>query len=160
MRAIIPYPPESTAGYNQGMSLFGFYHPIEVRYGDLDPQGHVNNASYLTFIEQARIAYMRHLGLWQGDSFLNLGIILADVHLTFRAPILFGENVQVGTRVAHLGNKSLTMEHVVEEAATHSEFASATSVLVAYDYHTRQTIAVPAEWRQVITLFEGLPEEP
>ncbi len=71
------------------MSLFGFYQPIELRYGDLDPQGHVNNASYLTYIEQARIGYIRHLGLWQGGSFLDIGIILADVHLTFRAPILF-----------------------------------------------------------------------
>jgi acyl-CoA thioester hydrolase len=157
MRAIIPYPPESTAGYNQDMSLFGFYQPIEVRYGDLDPQGHVNNANYLTFIEQARIAYIRHLGLWRGDSFMNLGIILADVHLTFRTPILFGEDVQVGVRVTRLGNKSLTMEHVVEEAGTHTEFASASTVLVAYDYRTSQTILVPAEWRQVIARFEGLP---
>jgi acyl-CoA thioester hydrolase len=159
MRAIIPYPPESTAGYNQGMSLFGFYHPIEVRYGDLDPQGHVNNASYLTFIEQARIAYIRHLGLWPGDSFLNIGVIVADVHLTFRAPILFGEDLQVGVRVTRLGNKSLTMEHVVEEAAAHTEFATASTVLVAYDYHAHQTILIPAEWRQVIARFEGLTED-
>jgi acyl-CoA thioester hydrolase len=158
MRAIIPYPPESTAGYNRDMPRFGFYHPIEVRYGDLDPQGHVNNASYLTFIEQARIAYVRHLGLWQGDSFLNLGIILADVHLTFRASILFGENLQVGVCVTHLGNKSLTMEHVVEEATTHTEFATASTVLVAYDYRASQTVLIPANWRQVIIHFEGLPE--
>jgi acyl-CoA thioester hydrolase len=156
MRAIIPYPPDSTAGYNQGMSLFGFYQPIEVRYGDLDPQGHVNNASYLTYIEQARIGYIRHLGLWRGGSFLDIGIILADVHLTFRAPILFGEQVRVGVRVTRLGNKSLTMEYVVEEAASQAEFATATTVLVTFDYHTRQTILVPEEWRQVITRFEGL----
>ena len=159
MWAIIPYPPESTAGYNQGMSRFGFYQPIEVRYGDLDPQGHVNNASYLTFIEQARIAYIRHLGLWRGGSFLNLGIIPADVHLTFSAPLLFGEAVQVGSRVSRLGNKSLTMEHVVEEATTHTEFATASTVLVAYDYRTGQAIHIPAEWRQVIARFEGLPKD-
>jgi len=31
------------------MGGFKFYHAIEVRYGDLDPQGHVNNANYLTY---------------------------------------------------------------------------------------------------------------
>jgi acyl-CoA thioester hydrolase len=159
MRAIIPYPSESTAGYNRDMPQFGFHHPIEVRYGDLDPQGHVNNARYLTFIEQARIAYIRHLGLWRGDSFLNLGIILADVHLTFRAPILFGEDLQVGVRVTRLGNKSLTMEHVIEEATTHTEYATASSVLVAYDYHAGQTVLIPADWRQVIAHFEGMHED-
>ena len=157
MRAIIPYPAESTAGYNEGMSPYGFYQSIEVRYGDLDPQGHVNNASYLTYLEQARIGYIRHLGLWRGGSFLDIGIILADAHLTFRAPILFGEQVRVGVRVIRLGNKSLTMEYVLEEASDHTEFATASSVLVTYDYRTGQTIPVPTEWRQAIALFEGLP---
>jgi acyl-CoA thioester hydrolase len=157
MRAIIPYPADSTAGYNEGMSLFGFYQPIEVRYGDLDPQGHVNNASYLTYIEQARIGYIRNLDLWRGGSFLDIGIILADAHLTFRAPILFGEAVRVGVRVTRLGNKSLTMEYVIEDASAQTEFATASTVLVTYDYHTGQTILVPAQWRQAIARFEGLP---
>jgi acyl-CoA thioester hydrolase len=138
------------------MSRFGFYQPVEVRYGDLDPQGHVNNASYLTYMEQARLSYIRHLGLWKGDSFLDIGIILADVHLTFRASIQYGQEVQVGVRVARLGNKSLTMEHVLEEASSHSEFATASTVLVAYDYKTGQTVLVPPEWRQAIAHFEGL----
>ena len=47
------------------MSQFRFYHPIEVRYGDLDPQGHVNNAKHLTYFEQARISYMVELGCLQ-----------------------------------------------------------------------------------------------
>ena len=48
------------------MTKFRYYHLIEVRYGDLDPQGHVNNACYLTYMEQARIGYIQHLGLWAG----------------------------------------------------------------------------------------------
>jgi len=54
------------------MSQFNFYHPIEVRYGDLDPQGHVNNAKQVTYFEQARIAYKIHLGLFAiGQSFMD-----------------------------------------------------------------------------------------
>src|SRR5512133_2916352 len=98
------------------MDEFRFYHPIEVRYGDLDPQGHVNNARYLTYMEQARIHYIRAVGLWDGHSFLDIGIIVADAHLTFKAPILFGQQVQVGARVTRLGNKSLTMEYRLRDA--------------------------------------------
>ena len=50
------------------MTHFNFYHPVEVRYGDLDPQGHVNNAKHLTYFEQARIAYMVELGLTPGSA--------------------------------------------------------------------------------------------
>ena len=73
------------------MPSFRYYHPIEVRYGDLDPQGHVNNARYLTYMEQARISYIQQLGLWQGDSFLDVGVILADAQVTFKESIHYGQ---------------------------------------------------------------------
>ena len=77
--------------YNLSMPEIKFYHPIEVRYADLDPQGHVNNAKYLTYIEQARTQYIRRLGLWPGGSFMDFGVILADVQMTFKSPITFGQ---------------------------------------------------------------------
>lgn len=93
------------------MPEYNFYHPIEVRYGDLDPQGHLNNAKYLTYMEQARIHYIEHLGLWDGGSFLDIGLILAQVEITFHAPVLFGQQVRVGMRTTTLGNKSMDMAY-------------------------------------------------
>lgn len=138
------------------MTQFRFYHPIEVRYGDLDPQGHVNNAKYLTYMEQGRVAYVKHLGLWQGGSFLDFGFILADIHITYRAPILFGHPLKVWVRVSRLGNSSLTMDYRLDEDGAGVEYATGTSVLVTYDYHDAQVNPIPDYWRQVITDFEGL----
>ena len=73
------------------MSEFRFFCPVEVRYGDLDPQGHVNNAKYLTYLEQARVAYIIHLGLWDGKSFEDIGIILAEIQLKFIASFFFDQ---------------------------------------------------------------------
>jgi acyl-CoA thioester hydrolase len=133
-----------------------FYHPIEVRYADLDPQGHVNNARYLSYIEQARVQYIRRLGLWSGGSFMDFGVILADVQMTFKSPITFGQAVRVGTRVSQIGNKSFRMDYCLEDAADGKELATGTSVLVTYDYHSGKTVPVPENWRKVITEFEGL----
>ncbi len=141
------------------MDDFRFYHPIEVRYGDLDPQGHLNNAKYLTYLEQARIQYLRRLGLWDGGSFLDLGIILADVHLTYHVPVHFGQPVRVGVRTVRLGHKSIHMEFCLEDAASSQKLASGSTVSVAYDYRSRQTIPVPENWRKAICDFEGLPLE-
>lgn len=138
------------------MSAYNFYYPIEVRYGDLDPQGHVNNAKYLTYCEQARIAYIRNLGLWQPGSFMNIGVILADARLTFRAAILFGQSVRVGVRVTRLGNKSLDMEYQIEDEDSRRTLADGATVLVTYDYHISQTIPIPDDWRRAITAFENL----
>jgi len=140
------------------MTDFHFYHLIEVRYGDLDPQGHVNNAKFLTYMEQGRVFYLKQLKLWEGGSFLDLGVILADVHITFRKAIQFGDPIRVGVRITQIGNKSMTSEYCIEDARDASEFASGTSVLVAYNYHNRRSVPIPEEWRKAILQFEEITE--
>jgi acyl-CoA thioester hydrolase len=137
------------------MNQFNYYHPIEVRYGDLDPQGHVNNAKFLTYIEQARITYVQHLGLWDGGSFKNIGIILADVRVTYKAPILWGQKIRVGVRVDRLGNKSFDFQYIIEDTTNGSLHATATTIQVAYNYELSETIPIPDHWRETITEFES-----
>jgi len=141
------------------MTDFHFYHLIEVRYGDLDPQGHVNNAKFLSYMEQGRVFYLKQLKLWEGGSFMNLGIILADVQMTFRKAIQFGDPVRVGVRISRIGNKSMTSEYSIEDARNASEFATGSSVLVAYDYHNNRSVPIPEEWRKAILQFEELVEQ-
>jgi acyl-CoA thioester hydrolase len=142
------------------MADFRFYHPIEVRYGDLDPQGHVNNAKYLTYFEQARIAYWIDLGFFTKDqSFMEIGIILADVHITYLEPIYFGQKIKVGVHVARLGNKSMTWEQNIIDVESDKELAKGEIVIVAYDYKEEKTILIPQEWREKIIEFEGLKLE-
>jgi len=139
------------------MTQYRFYHPIEVRYGDLDPQGHVNNAKHLTYFEQARIAYLIELGLFTKDqSFMEIGVILADVHITYLEPIYFGQNIKVGVHPAKLGNKSMTWEQNIMDAATGKELATGEVVMVTYDYREEKTISIPEEWREKISAFERL----
>jgi len=139
------------------MSDFHFYHPIEVRYGDLDPQGHVNNAKHLTFFEQARIAYFIQLGIFTKDqSFMEIGVILADVHLTYLEPIYYGQNIKVGVHVSRLGNKSMTWEQNIADGETGRELAKGEVIVVAYDYHSEKTVPIPHAWREKISTFERL----
>ncbi len=139
------------------MTQFNFYHPIEVRYGDLDPQGHVNNAKQLTYFEQARIAYKTRLGLFtKGQSFMEIGVILADVHITYLEPIYYGQEIKVGVRAVKLGNKSMIWEQNIVDAGTGKILAKGEVVLVAYDYSEEKTISVPQEWREKIKQFESL----
>jgi acyl-CoA thioester hydrolase len=138
------------------MSGYRFFQPIEIRYGDLDPQGHVNNANHLTFMEQARANYLKHLGLWDGHSFMEIGIILAEARVTFLAPVLFAQPVQVAARVAKIGSKSMTMEYCLEDTSTRAVLATGEAVIVAYDYLNSRTIPVPESWRKAISAFEGI----
>ncbi len=139
------------------MADFHFYHPVEVRYGDLDPQGHVNNAKHLTYFEQARVVYMIELGLFTKDqSFMKIGIIVADVHITYLAPVYFGQNIKIGVRTAKIGNKSMAWEQNIVDADSGKELSKGKLVIVTYDYETGKTISIPPEWRERIVQFEGL----
>ncbi len=139
------------------MADFHFYHPTEVRYGDLDPQGHVNNAKYLTYFEQARVYYLIHLGLFGKDqSFMEIGLIVADIHIAYHAPTHYGDEIKTGVRTRKIGGKSIVVEQVVVDAKTGKEMANGEVIMVAYDYQTKKTIPVPEAWREKITMFERL----
>jgi acyl-CoA thioester hydrolase len=139
------------------MSEFKFFHPMEVRYGDLDPQGHLNNAKYLTYFEQARVHYFTTLGLFAKDqSFMDLGVIIADIHIRYQAPVLLGTPVKVGVRAAKIGNKSITLEQCLLNEQSGESYASGTVIMVAYDYHSHKTMRVPEAWRAKLSDFEEL----
>ena len=139
------------------MSEFRFYHTIEVRYGDLDPQGHVNNAAHLTYFEQARVHYLIELGLFSKDqSFMEIGVILAEVQITYLAPIYFGEKIKVGVRTEKLGGKSMTVAQNIVDANTLNELAKGRVVMVAYDYRQGKTISIPEDWRKKISEYERI----
>lgn len=139
------------------MSGFNFYHPMEVRYGDIDAQGHLNNASFLTFFEQARIQYLVHLGLFDPQhSFMEVGVIVADIHIAYRKPVLWGAPIKVGVRTSKLGNKSMIVSQVVADAKSGDIYAEGEVVLVTFDYKTNSSMPIPASWREKIQAFESL----
>jgi acyl-CoA thioester hydrolase len=138
------------------MPDYRFFHSMEVRYGDLDPQGHLNNAKYLTYFEQARVCYWTELGLLAKDqSFAEIGVIIADIHIKYEAPVFWGSAVKIGVRTARIGNKSLTVEQCALDETEARRYATGETVLVAYDYGRHETMLVPADWRVRIARFEG-----
>ncbi len=138
------------------MSEFHLYCPIQIRYSDVDAQAHVNNVRFLSYFEQARMQYLVELGLWDGKAFLDLGLIVADVHVTYHAPLYLGQEIRVGIRVSRLGNKSLDFAYQIEDQQSGKVAASCETVMVAYDYHTNNSIPIPPRWREKITAFEEM----
>lgn len=140
--------------YNRDMDTFKFSVPIVVRYGDLDPQWHVNNARFLTFLEHARIAYLMKLGLFDGENFFDFNLIVADIHISYRAPITIKQEIKVWLRTAKIGNKSLTFAYEIRDNKSGQILATAESIMVTYDYRQQTSIPVPTQWRNAISALE------
>jgi acyl-CoA thioester hydrolase len=101
--------------------------------------GHVNNAVYSTYLEEARIGVLGDL----------VDFILARVEIDFRSELRNGEEVEVRSRCSRIGTKSFDLEHVI--SAGDRVVAEAKSVLVSYDYGTGASVPVPAELRERLT---------
>jgi len=138
------------------MTSYHFYYPLQVRYGDLDPQWHVNNAHFLTFLEQARVGYLMELGLFDGKSFFDIGLIVADIHVAYRAPIDLLQHIRIGVRTQRLGTKSLVLQYQIEDADSGAILAEAETVMVAYDYHDKTSKPISDHWREAIRRYEHL----
>lgn len=141
--------------YNFAMTPYRFKYPISVRYSDLDPQWHVNNARFLSFAEQARFAYLVELGLFDGKSFWDLPLIVGDVHCRYLVPIDPGVTIIVETGVISIGNKSLLMGAVItseDGSVVHAEIETG---MVAYDYRSKKAVQISDELRKTLESFEG-----
>jgi acyl-CoA thioester hydrolase len=121
-----------------------FVHREHVRFRDLDPMGHVNNAVFLTYVESARVAFLQRLGA--ATTLEEMAIIVARVEIDFRAPVRLGDELEVTAQVTRFGEKSFDLEHELRVGET--VVAEAKTVLVTYDYERRAPVEIPATWRE------------
>ncbi len=126
--------------------------PLQVRFRDTDAFGHVNNAVFFSYIELARIRYFLDV-LRPDEPFERMPLILARVELDFRSPIMFGEEVEVETRVDRIGRSSIAMSHRM--TADGRLVGESESVLVTYDYANARPMPVPDAWRAKFAAYEG-----
>lgn len=137
------------------LSLFNHQCDLTVRFADLDALAHVNHAKYLTYMEQARIAYAADVWGWDGQM-QNLNMIVARIEVDYLAPLLLQDKVAVWTRISRLGTKSFDFLYVLTKLTNPAPEVVATgkSLMVMYDYATGQTIPVNPAWRTASLAFE------
>ena len=143
--------------------LSDYKHCIEipVRFMDIDALQHVNNARYLNFLEESRISYSQQL-LNVFNSIQELNVLVARVEIDFMRPVLFGEKLQVYTRIHKLGNKSFTFESVITTTNTKGEFSAAKALqtLVAFDPNTHKSTPIsPILRKRIIELEPDLMQK-
>ncbi|MFC2103486.1 acyl-CoA thioesterase [Bacteroidota bacterium] len=138
-------------------SLYKHKINITVRFSDLDALGHVNNATYLSYIQDARILYFKKILKRKSDN-LDYKAIIARVEIDYKNQICLGDKVVVNTRCTSIGEKSCDVENlvVIEKGVENIIAAHCLSKLVAFDYRHDVTTPIPDTWRIAINEFEGL----
>jgi acyl-CoA thioester hydrolase len=124
---------------------FRYVYETKVRFSDLDAMRHVNNATFIQYLESARLGYWLQVTRRQGLAALDM--ILARTEIDYRSPAHVGEAVRVGVRCAWLRRSSFGLELRVEEQASGRLLAEAKKVCVHYDFDAQRSLPVPAQVR-------------
>lgn len=118
-------------------------HRERVRFRDCDSLGHVNNAVYLTYLEEARVDLRNEFGFdWTQ-------MILARCEIDFRDQVSVGEVVEVAMWPTRVGNKSFDLAY--ELKVGDRLVAEAKTVLVAFDYERGESVPLRDDWRKLLS---------
>lgn len=86
-----------------------FYHEtaIHIRFRDLDPLNHVNNAVFNTYFEEARIEFIQTVPELRRSMHKGFSFVLAHLDLKYIKPVEYGESIVVCSSLASIGNSSV-----------------------------------------------------
>lgn len=134
-------------------STFQHWVTHTIRYNDQDPVGHVNNAAMATFLEQGRTMFIYPLMRKHADA--RLEIVLARVVIDYLQELHFPGTVDIGSRVSHVGNKSLKLVHGVfkGEAEGGACVTTGECTLVFFDKVDRISTTPPAPLREELIVL-------
>lgn len=114
---------------------------ITVRFGETDALGHINNASYFVYLEEARIRFFETMG-YKMDA-RNWNFILASTKCDFVSQGYFNQILSVKTYVSKIGNKSFQLEHEISCMRTKNLIAKANGVMVYFDFDKQRSEPLP-----------------
>jgi Predicted thioesterase len=122
---------------------------IQVRFRDIDAMGHVNNATYATYLEKARADYFDEV---IGAELTSVNTVLVSLEIEFLSPIGPDGDVTISVQVPDMGESSLTMEYEIRNHDTVA--ATAETVQVAVDPDGQSSCPLPSQWREAISQFQ------
>ena len=130
--------------------------PIQLRFNDFDVLGHVNNSVYFSFYDLGKTAYFNEV-LPALTTSKEVGVVIANIQVSFLLPIYPEESVAVQTAVVEIGDKSFKLLQQLIDTDTNEVKCICHTVMVGFNAKTKTTRTISDEWRTTIAEFEGNP---
>ena len=119
---------------------------IEVRFSDVDSQGHVNHCSMVSWIAHGRVQLLDGLTLQSGES--DLDHVLVGLTCNFHKEVFYPGRVEVDARVLKVGDKSVTTEIGITNG--NDLVVAATCVNVFFLPSTKESVCIPLSLRDLL----------
>jgi acyl-CoA thioester hydrolase len=127
---------------------------LPVQFRDIDVMGHVNHATYLQYMETARVELARSLG--QVTEGFRSGFILASARCEFKKPITDERRITVTVWVTRIGDRSWDLDYSIR-GPRRVEYAAGRTTQVAYDYKTRSAVQISGRFKRKLAKYLDPP---
>ncbi|KAB7764623.1 acyl-CoA thioesterase [Xanthomonas maliensis] len=116
--------------------------PISVRWRDMDSMGHVNNAKYISYLEEARVRWMLGVdGVAMTD---RIAPVVAAANVNYKQPLVWPNDIVVELFVERLGTSSVTIGHrIVDQQRAEVLYSDGNVVVVWIDTQTGKSAPLP-----------------
>ena len=126
---------------------FQFHHKLKTRWRDLDAFRHVNNATFLSYIEDARILFFKRWNI----NLKEKSLIVASVKIDYIKQIEHPSNITIGQKVSRIGTKSYDILSALFIDGNNSPACVSTVTSVCYDFINKKTVPV---YKEIINDYE------
>ena len=134
---------------------FKFSTEIDVRIGDINYSGHLGNDRYLSMFQDARLRYLKQFGYSELSVGDNIGLIMSQAHVDFRAEAFCGDRLTIYVRVSKIKPIRFTIEYImVNNQDQNKVVATGYTEMVGFDYNNRKIKKLPSKFVQDIQAFE------
>jgi acyl-CoA thioester hydrolase len=138
---------------------FNFFHPLRVRWAEVDSQGIVFNPHYLAYCDIAFNEYLRAIGFPYPAGLAEFGTDVFAVHseINFRGSAVYDDDLDLGARVSRIGRTSLTL--TIGIFRREMLLCDVVNTYVNGARDTKRPVPVPEAFIEAITAFEKVPPE-
>jgi acyl-CoA thioester hydrolase len=135
---------------------WAYCHVDKVRFGDLDAMRHVNNVTFLSYFEDARVQYLSQLIGNDPTTRRGFGLIFAECRINYRAPAFYDEEIRTCVRPANIARSSVRIEFAMHALRDGRLLADGYGTVVGYDYAAGRSMPLPDSLKTALGSGAGI----
>ena len=144
-------PSSGPTSLTELAATYAYVAPTKVHWGDMDALGHVNNVVYFKYLENTRLTMMESLGIFPRLFEEGTGLVIADAHCQYKAPVVYPDTLHIGVRAELMGDDRVRFHYALFSESLQRVAAEADTVQVCVSPQTGRKTAMPGWFRESLS---------
>lgn len=139
--------------HNEAQNQKLFSYPLTIKEGHLDTFNHVNNATYLQLLEEARWEIIANNGYGIEEiKRKGIGPVVLEIHIKYKKELKLREKIVIETKCVGVEGKVTSLQQEIKNQEG-KVCATALVTVAVFDINTRKIISLPEDWLEAVGIM-------